>query len=256
MHAVVVLRLVPDLTGDIEIAEDGKTIDREWNDIRLNEFDDHALEEALILKDTAGARVTVIALEGEGADRMLQTALARGADKALKIACESGNGPSSYEAAPLFAAAAQSLGADLVLTGVQTPDDVFGQLAPFIGAILDWPQVSAVSGIRIDGSAALLQQEFSGGISTTLRVSLPAVAGVQTASQPIRYVSGSKLRQANAEKIATLDVAATLVAPAANLMSLSAPERSGDAEMLTGDAAAVANQIQKILAARGLLKEK
>ena len=256
MHVVVVLRLVPDLTGDVEIAGNGKTIDREWIDIRLNEFDDHALEEALILKDTAGARVTAIALDGEGADRMLQTALARGADKALKIPCESEDVPSSYEAAPLFAAAVQSLGADLVLTGVQTPEDVFGQLAPFIGAALDWPQVSAVSGIRTDSSAVFLQQEFSGGVSTTLRVALPAVAGVQTASQPIRYVSGSKLRQATAEKIATLDVIATLAAPASNLLSLSAPERSGGAEILSGDAAAVATQIQKILAARGLLKEK
>ena len=51
-----------------------------------------------------------------------------------------------------------------------------------------------------------MQQEYSGGHSATLRVGLPAVIGVQTASQPPRYVSGSKLRQAMSEPIAVVEL--------------------------------------------------
>lgn len=255
MHVVVVLRLVPDLTGEIAIAEDGRSIDREWIDIRSNEFDDHALEEAVLLKEASGATITAIALEGDGADRLLHTALARGADRALKIKHGSDDVLSSRAAAPLFAAAARKLGADLVFTGVQTPEDIFGQLAPYLGAYLQWPQISAVSGVRADGGGIELRQEFSGGVSTTLRVTLPAVAGIQTASQPIRYVTGSKLRQAAGEKIATLDPEAEPAPDRAELVNLAVPETIGAAEMLGGDAKVVAARVRALLVERGLAIE-
>ncbi len=93
-----------------------------------------------------------------------------------------------------------------MLTGVQTPEDLFGQLAPYLGAMLDWPHVSAVGGIQSAGECVEVLQEYSGGVSSRLRLGLPAVVGVQTASQPPRYVSGSKLRQAMSETIAVYRV--------------------------------------------------
>lgn len=254
MHVAAVLRLVPDLAGELEIAEDGKDIDREWVDLRLNEFDDHALEEAVLLKEAVGAKVTAVALDGEGADRMLQMAFARGVDQAFKITHDMDGTIASRAAAPLLAAAVRQLGADLVLTGVQTPDDMFGQLAPYLGAALGWPQVSAVSGVRVADAAVLVQQEFSGGVSATLRVRLPAVLGIQTASRPIRYVSGTRLRQAVGQKIAALAVDAIPDATFADVAQLVMPERTGGAIMLDGDARSVARQLHDLLAARGLVE--
>ena len=254
MHVVVAVRLVPDLTGELEIGEDGRSIDREWIDVKLNEFDDHALEEALQLKEKSGARVTAVALDGDGVDRMLQTALARGADAAVKIASDSDEAPSSRAAAPVIAAAARQLGADLLFTGVQTPEDIFGQLAPFVGASLGWPHVSAVSGVRaVDGGIAV-QQEFSAGITTTLQLALPAVVGIQTASRPIRYVSGTKLREAAGQKIATIEVDAALAEDGATIVEMSLPARLGGAEMLGDDAKVVAGKIRALLVERGLVK--
>ncbi len=83
MHIAVILRIVPDLSEDLDIADSGTDIDREWVGLKLNEFDDHALEEAVLIKEASGARVTAIALAGDGAERQLQTAIARGADDAL-----------------------------------------------------------------------------------------------------------------------------------------------------------------------------
>ena len=79
MLVAVVLRLAPELSGELEINDDGKEIDREWVGMRLNEFDDHAVEEAILLKEADGASVIALALAGEGVDRMLQSAIARGA---------------------------------------------------------------------------------------------------------------------------------------------------------------------------------
>ena len=206
MHFAAVLRLVPDLTAELEIDEDGKDINREWVDLKLNEFDDQALEEAILLREATGAEVTALALDGEGVDRMLQTALARGADQAFKIDHDLEGLVFSPVAAPSLAAASRQLGVDLIVTGVQTPEDLFGQLALYPGAELEWPHISAVSGVHADGADILVQQELGGSATATLRVRLPAVIGVQTAAQPIRYVSGAKLRQAIGQKIASVTV--------------------------------------------------
>ncbi len=254
MQVAVVLRLVPELSGEVEIADDGKDIDREWVDMRLNEFDDHALEEAILLKEAEGAAVIALALAGEGVDRMLQSAIARGADRAVKISHGAEGGLSSRAAAPVIAAAVRQLGIDLVLTGVQTPEDLFGQLAPYLGATLDWPHVSAVGGVQRSGDGIEVLQEYSGGVSATLRLGLPAVIGVQTASQPPRYVSGSKLRQAMSEPIAVIESDAMPAADTAEILALREPTRSVEAVMLKGDAESVADKLHSLLAERGLVK--
>lgn len=254
MQVAVVLRLVPDLSGEFEIADDGKAIDHEWVGMKLNEFDDHALEEAILLKEANGASVVALALAGEGTDRMLQSAIARGVDHGIKITSIAEGALSSRAAAPLFAAAIRQLGADLVLTGVQTPEDLYGQLAPYLGAILDWPHVSAVGGIQSAGECVEVLQEYSGGVSSRLRLGLPAVVGVQTASQPPRYVSGSKLRQAMSETITSIESNAQPAADGAEILALREPPRNSEAVMLDGDAEAVAGKIYAILAERGLVK--
>lgn len=254
MHIVVALRLVPDISGDVEIAEDGKDIDREWIDLKLNEFDENALEEAVLLKERHGARVTALAIDAEGADRLLQSALARGADEAAKISCDDYAISSRRAVAQVFANAALNLRADLFLTGVQTPEDTFGQLAPFVGAIVDWPCASAASRVVVDEGTLVVTQELSGGASLTLRMQMPAVVGIQTASQPVRYVSGTKLREAASKSIAKFDAGGELRQEISEILSVNLPDGGASATMLEGDVKAVAQSLRGILVEHGLMK--
>lgn len=253
MHIAVILRIVPDVSEDLDIADNGTDIDREWVGLKLNEFDDHALEEAILIKEANGARVTAVALAGDGAERQLQTAIARGADDALLIAHDVDGPVSSRMAAHLVAVALPDLGADVVFTGVQTNEDVFGQLAPFLAGAMGWPTLSAVHGVVAGGAELTVTQEYSGGHAAQFAVSAPVVLGVQTASKPLRYVSGSKLRQAAGVAIAKVhaDLPATFVATPTD--ALIRPERGASAEMIGGDAEAVAQKIVSILSERGLL---
>lgn len=254
MHIAVVLRLVPDLTEELPIADSGSDIDREWIGMKLNEFDDHALEEAVLLKEGAAARVTAIALEGEGVDRMLQTAIARGADAAVKVGHGLDRVPDQRTAARLLVGAIEGLGVDLVLTGVQTPEDIFGQLAPYLAAMLGRPCVNAIGGVApaVEGRIHV-QQEYSGGLSATLEVDLPAVLGIQTASQQPRYVSGSRLRQAMGATIETVAASAAGRPSPAVVTAMREPDRGNGAVMLDGDADAVAGKIVAVLRERGLI---
>jgi len=254
MHIAVVLRLVPDMAEELEIAESGQDIDREWIGMKLNEFDDHALEEAVLLKENAGAKVTALALDGEGVERMLQAAVARGVDRISKIAHDDlppllAAGP----AAQLVADAVRQLGADLVLTGVQTPEDLGGQLAASLGAVLDWPHLSAVAGVQRRDDGLVVRQEHSGGYATRVLVTPPAVLGIQTASQPPRYVSGSKLRQAMDAKADAIAVAPA-TAQMAMVQALAPPYSTGGAVMWEGEAEIVADRFFALLRERGLLK--
>ncbi len=250
MNILVVLRQVPDAASDLEVTESGLDIDREWLDLRLNDFDDHALEEAVLIKEATGAKVIAMAAAGDGADRLLRTALARGADEAIKIAGD--EAMSSRALAAQVADAAVAFGAGLVLTGVQTPDDVFGQLAPYVGGLLGWPHVGGVGGATLTGDAVLLTQEQGGGISVRLQVTLPAVLGIQTATQAPRYVSGTKLRQAASAPVSTFEPRRPALANAAEITLLRAPERRGGAIMLTGTASEVARQLATVLREHGV----
>ena len=68
MHILVLLKMVPDVVEDLEIAPDGKALDLEYLRMILSESDDHALEQALLLKERHGGKVTVLALDAPEVD--------------------------------------------------------------------------------------------------------------------------------------------------------------------------------------------
>jgi electron transfer flavoprotein beta subunit len=253
MHIAVVMRLVPDTNEELEIDAGGSDIDREWIGLKPNEFDEHALEEAIILKERFGARVTAVALATEGADRMLQSAVARGADEVVRIDHSSDRIANAAVAATLLVPTLRKLEVDVVLTGVQTPEDVFGQLAPYLAGALRWSTVNAVSGITLRDETLVVQQEYSGGLSAQIAVMRPAVLGVQTASQPPRYVSGTKLRQAMSTQI-RVEKSDSLVAAPRKIESLTPPEKDRQAEMIAGNAEEVAARLLDILRDKGLIE--
>jgi len=72
MNIIVPIKQVPDLVEELEIDGSGKDLNREWLKYKVNEFDDHALEEALLYKEANGGTVTAIVLESDGIDKALQ----------------------------------------------------------------------------------------------------------------------------------------------------------------------------------------
>ena len=254
MNIAVAIRLMPSLGDELEIDDSGADIDRDIVDMVINEFDDQALEEAVLIKEATGATVTAIALEAEGAEQALKVAYARGADRIVLVEAGELNPYDTRTAAKAFADAIGELNPDLVMTGVQTPHDVFGQTAPFLAASLGWPQANVVVGTTVVDGTARVTQEYAGGRLAVLGLQLPAVVGVQSASAPPRYVSMARLRQAMTEaSTETISVSAEPRAGTAEVVSLARPERTGGATMLEGDATEVATKIAALLREKGAL---
>ncbi len=85
MNIAVPIKLVPDLVEELEVNNDGTDLERDCLSYKINEFDDHAIEEALQLKEAHGGKVTVVAIDRDETDKVLYTALAKGVDRAVKI---------------------------------------------------------------------------------------------------------------------------------------------------------------------------
>jgi electron transfer flavoprotein beta subunit len=254
MNIAVALRLMPNLGDELEIDDDGTDIDREIVDMVINEFDDQALEEAVLIKEASGATVTALALQGDGAEQALRVAYARGADRVVLVDAGEIDPYDTRTTARALAAAVRELGCDLVLTGVQTPYDVFGQAAPYLAAALGWPQASVVVGTTVADGTVRVVQEYAGGRQAILGLTLPAVVGVQSASSPPRYVSMARLRQAMSEASAeTVSVSVPAPSARSRIVGLAQPEATAGATMIEGDAAEVAEKIAALLRDQGAL---
>ncbi len=255
MNIAVPLRLMPNPADELEVDPGAADIDREYIEMVMNEYDDQALEEAVLVKEATGATITALGLGGDGVEEALRTAAARGADRVSVIDAGELDPYDARAACAAFTAAIREVGADLVLAGVQTPYDVFGQLAPLLATALDWPYADVVVGVTVQNGAAEVLQEYAGGRLARLRLSLPAVVGVQSSTSPPRYVSMARLRQAMADTtVETLSVTVPPAAAGSRLVSLARPPSAGGATMLQGDAAAAAGQIASLLREKGALR--
>jgi electron transfer flavoprotein beta subunit len=56
------MKAVPDIVEEIELTPDETGIDREFLTFVLNEWDDQALEEALLVKEATGAEVVAVGI--------------------------------------------------------------------------------------------------------------------------------------------------------------------------------------------------
>ena len=84
MHIVVCVKQVPD-TANVRINPETNTLMREGVESIVNPFDEYALELALQLKDSHGAKVTVLTMGPPQADIVLRESMARGADAGVLL---------------------------------------------------------------------------------------------------------------------------------------------------------------------------
>lgn len=247
MNIIVLMKRVPDLVEDLEVDDSGKALDEDCVSLKLNEFDDHALEEALLLKEAGGGQVTAVALDGEEVDKMLYTALAKGADRALKIT-GAGEHDDRLALARIFAGVVRDQPHDLILTGVQAADERDGQLGPMVAAVLDLPCVEVVTSVAAAAGQVTVHKEFSGGMMAEYEVDLPAVLGIQAARQTPRYAPVSKVRQV--QQATTLETIAAAAADGSGLsvVEMTPPETGAGAQMLESVA-----ELVEVLESKGVI---
>jgi len=247
MNIIVPIKQVPDLVEELEVDSAGTGLDREWLKFKVNEFDDHALEEALLLKEEHGGTVTAIALDGDDIDKALFAAAAKGADRVVKVT-GGGDAPSNHEAARMFANAIGGMDYDIVCTGVQSVEDRDGQLGVILARYLGVPQICVVTGVEVVGDKLTIQKEYGGGTIAEFESSMPVVLGIQAAREAPRYVPVAKVRRAmKGTELEEVSGGSADVVTGSHVNKMFKPEIAGGAEMITGSDDDMAAKLAEII---------
>jgi electron transfer flavoprotein beta subunit len=173
LKIAVCLKRVPDTTSKIVIGADRKSIDEAGLKFVPNPYDEFAIEEALALKEKAGAGETVVyTLGGDAAAETLRTALAMGIDRAVLL--QSSGSPDGFAIAQALAAELGSGGYDLILFGKLAVDDYNHQVGAMTAELLGLPCITSVAHLELEGGTIQAEREIEGGIEVST-CALPAV---------------------------------------------------------------------------------
>jgi len=254
MNIAAIFKMVPDLVEELEISSDGKSLDLTWIRLIINELDDHAIEQAILLKERTESQVTIIAPDGEGADDVLYTAAAKGADRLIKLIGEFEEGVNNHALARALAPLLEELQPNLILTGVQAHNDLDGSVGPLLAEYLSMPYVGYVSSVELSDGKCVASKEYPGGLIAKMEVSLPAVLGIQSAEVPPRYVAVSKVRQAmKTASIEEHEISMLNPTGGLDVTRMFQPEVGERATMIDGDEGEIANRLIEIFRQIGVL---
>jgi electron transfer flavoprotein beta subunit len=241
------------LVTNLNVGPDGKSLQYQGQLLAINECDEYALEEALVLKKAHGGQITAVSMGGIKSQDVLYYALAKGADKAVRVDCESQD---PQVASKVLAAALTKLEYDLVLTGTQARDTLSGQVGIGAATRLGLPFAYAVVAVDVqDGKTIIVRKELGGGRHADVELSLPALLCIQTGIQPLTFVPPARRIRARQQPVRSFSLpdlglqADELVPQGYRIVSVRPPERAHQVELLQGSAqdiaAALLSRIQE-----------
>ena len=188
MKVAVCVKEVPDAAAPKRIDPQTFRLDRSGA-AGLNEFDTHALEEGLRLKENGGVEEVVALLMGPArAADSLRKALAMGADRSVLVTDDAFAGSDLVATSRVLAKALEREGADLLLFGQQAGDSDGAVLWAAVADRLRLPMVSQAASLEIaDGKAKVKRQTEYG--YDVIETPLPCVVAVSDAINEPRYPS-------------------------------------------------------------------
>jgi len=269
MDIVVCVKHVPDTTeAEIAIRGDEKGIEKRGLVFDINEADNYAVEEALLLKEKFDGSITVLTVGPPEADETLRMCLAKGADTAVRLTDERFEGSDSYATARILAGAIKDMDYDLVLTGCMADDDASAQVGVTLAEMLGIPHAALVVSTEVEGARSetfahrmTVHRELEGGLHEVLEIGLPALFTIQTGINEPRYASIFGIRKAMKKEIETLDLGALGLAEEAvgeagsktSLVRLFIPEVTAQATILEGSPEEVSSQLVTIFKNEGVI---
>lgn len=211
----------------------------------LNEPDAYALEEALRLKEKHSGEVVVCCAGPARATQVIREALARGADRAIHVEDEALATADANAIAEALAGAIRSEQVDLVLTGLQSDDQGFGQVGVVLAEKLGIPHATIIMEVQVNGSALRVKRELEGGWFQWVGLPLPALLTIQSGINQLRYATLKGIMAAKKKEIKKAAVAST--AESQRITSLYFPEKGKQTQMLQGTPAEAAKELVKRL---------
>jgi electron transfer flavoprotein beta subunit len=227
MKVVVGIKRVVDHNIRVRPTADGTDVDTAAVKMGINPFDEHAVEEAVRLKE-AGlvSEIIVVTTGSAGHQDVLRHALALGADRAILV--DTSEHLSSLATAKVLLAIVRREQPQLVLLGKQAIDEDAAEIGQMLAALWNVGQGTFASKLTLADGKALVTREIDGG-RETLELNLPAVVTADLRLNEPRYLKLPNLMQAKKKPLETLPLAELGVETASKIQLLRVEESAARA---------------------------
>jgi len=201
MKVLVGVKRVVDYNVKVRVKSDKTGVELANVKMSMNPFDEIAVEEAVRQKEAGKvAEIVLVTIGVEAAQDVLRTGLAMGADRAILVRADAALEPLAV--AKILKAIAGQEKPDMVFLGKQAIDDDANQTGQMLAGLLDWPQATFASALKLAKDKAEVTREVDGG-SQTIAVKLPAVMSVDLRLNEPRYASLPNIMKAKKKTIET-----------------------------------------------------
>ena len=187
MKILVPIKRVVDYNVKVRPKADESGVDLNNVKMAINPFCVIAVEEAVRLKEAGSAsEIIAVTVGAENAQEQLRTALALGADRAILVETD-------LEVEPLgiskvLKAIVEKESPNLIVMGKQAIDGDNNQTGQMLAALMNYPQATFASELKIEGEKAVVTREVDGGLQT-ISINLPAVVTSDLRLNEPRYAS-------------------------------------------------------------------
>lgn len=260
MDIVVCVKRVP-LTEEVDLAidEQKKGIKKDQLAFVLNDWDNYAIEEAILIKEKHGGTVTAVTVGNDDDEEVLRRCLAMGADRAVRVEAGDMSRFDSYGIAKILSRVVKDQPYDLIFTGVLANDDYHSMVGMMMAEELGLNHANMVTAIEIEDGRLRTTSELEGGLGEVSLVQLPALLALQTGINEPRYVSILGIRKAAKKELKVIDLSELgmtdeELAPRALIDEVYLPPETEGAQMLTGDADSIATEVVEILTRKGVME--
>jgi electron transfer flavoprotein beta subunit len=241
----VCVKQVPAKDAPLAILDGGAWIRESDISFETNEPDGYALEEALRLKEKHGGEVVAISLGPERAKQTIKEALAKGADRGIHIADGEFFKLDPLAAARSIAAAIRAESFDLILTGLQSDDQGFGQTGVLLAELLGLAHATIIMQIEVADGRMKLKRELEAGWFQWVELPLPAVLSIQSGINKPRYATLKGIMTAKKKEIATIarDSLGVADSPTQRVERIYVPQKTKKTEFITGQPKEIAAKL-------------
>jgi len=211
-NIVVLIKQVPDTWSERKLTDGDWTLDREAADAVLDEINERAVEEALLIREKEAAdgtegSVTVLTAGPERATEAIRKALSMGADKAVHLLDDGLHGSDVVQTGWALARALGTIeGTELVIAGNEATDGTGGAVPAIIAEYLGLPQLTHLRKLSLEGGKITGERETDDGVFT-IEASLPAVVSVNEKINEPRFPSFKGIMAAKKKEVTKLTLA-------------------------------------------------
>ena len=243
MKIAVCIKQVVTREWQLRVNESGTWIRDNDASFELNEPDAYALEEALRLKEKHGGEVVVCSAGPPRASQVIREALARGADRAIHVESDALAAADAFAVAEALAAAIRDEKVDLVLTGLQSDDQGFGQVGVVLAEKLGMPHATIIMEVQAgSGQELRVKRELEGGWFQWMTLPLPALLTIQSGINQLRYATLKGIMAAKKKEIRKVGPAGASDA-SQKILRVYFPEKGKKTQLLSGSPAEAAKQL-------------